>query len=83
MLGELIAGYQRRLDAIPAEREERPQGLVDQAQRNNAILAVLQIEREALIRLRSEGQIDDDVLRTLQRELDLEESRVHTGALVV
>ena len=83
MLGELIAGYQRRLDAIPAEREERPQGLVDQAKRNDAILAVLQIEREALIRLRSEGQIDDDVLRTLQRELDLEESRVHTGALVV
>ena len=83
MLGELIAGYQRRLDAIPVEREERPQGLVDQAKRNNAILAVLQIEREALIRLRSEGQIDDDVLRTLQRELDLEESRVHTGSIVM
>jgi CPA1 family monovalent cation:H+ antiporter len=83
MLGELIAGYQHRLDAIPVEREERPQGLVDQAKRNDAILAVLQVEREALIRLRNEGQIDDDVLRTLQRELDLEESRVHTGALVV
>jgi predicted methyltransferase len=53
---------------MPAEREERVQGLVDQARRNDAILAVLQVEREALVRLRNEGQIDDEVLRTLLRE---------------
>ena len=41
------------------------------------------VEREALIRLRNEGQIDDEVLRTLQRELDIEESRVHTGLVVM
>jgi Na+/H+ antiporter len=80
MFTELIASYQRRLDAMPAEREQRVQGLVDQARRSDAILAVLKVEREALIRLRDEEQIDDDVLRTLQRELDLEESRVHTGS---
>jgi monovalent cation/hydrogen antiporter len=83
MFGELIAGYQQRLDAMPAEREKRVQGLVDQARRSNAILEVLQAERVALIRLWDEGQIDDEVLRTLQRELDLEESRVHTGSIVV
>jgi monovalent cation/hydrogen antiporter len=83
MFGELIASYQQRLDAMPVEREGRVQGLVDQARRSAAILAVLQVEREALIRLRDEGQIDDEVLRTLQRELDLEESRVHTGSVVV
>src|SRR5271168_3919097 len=83
MFGELIAGYQQRLDAMPAEREERVQGLVDQTRRSDAILAVLKVEREALIRLWDEGQIDDEVLRTLQRELDLEESRVHTGSVVV
>jgi monovalent cation/hydrogen antiporter len=82
MLGELITSYQQRLDAIPTEREERVQQLVDQVRRSNAILAVLQAERVALIRLRDEGQIDDEVLRTLQRELDLEESRVHTGSVV-
>jgi CPA1 family monovalent cation:H+ antiporter len=80
MLGELIAGYQRRLDAMPAEQEERVQGLVDQTRRNDAILGALQVEREALIRLRNDGQIDDEVLRTLQRELDLTESRVHTAS---
>jgi monovalent cation/hydrogen antiporter len=83
MFGELIAGYQQRLDAMPAEREKRAQGLVDQARRSDAILEVLQAERVALIRLWDEGQIDDKVLRTLQRELDLEESRVHTGSIVV
>jgi len=83
MLGELIAGYQQRLDAMPAEREKRMQGLVDQARRSDAILEVLQAERAALIRLWDERQIDDEVLRTLQRELDLEESRVHTGSIVV
>jgi monovalent cation/hydrogen antiporter len=79
---QLIAGYQQRLDAIPAEREGRVQSLVDQARRSDAILEVLQAERAALFRLWDEGQIDDEVLRTLQRELDLEESRVHTGSIV-
>ena len=83
MFGELIAGYQQQLDAMPAEREARVQGLVDQARRSAAILEVLQAERVALIRLWDEGRIDDEVLRTLQRELDLEESRVHTGSIVV
>src|SRR6202011_4179717 len=83
MFGELIASYQLRLDAMPAEQEERVRGLVDQARRSDAILAVLQVERVALIRLRDEGQIDDEVLRTLQRELDLEESGVPTGRVVV
>lgn len=82
VFGELIAIYQQRLDAMPAEREEHMQGLVDQTRRNDAILAVLQVERATLIRLRDERQIDDEVLRTLQRELDLEESRVHTGSVI-
>jgi Na+/H+ antiporter len=82
MFGELIASYQRRLDAMPAERQEPAQGLVDQARRSDAILAALAVEREALIRLRNEGRIDDEVLRMLQRELDFAESRVHTGSMM-
>ena len=83
IFGELIASYQQRLDAMPAEREGHVQGLVDQAPRSAAILEVLQAERVALIRLWDEGQVDDEVLRTLQRELDLEENRVHTGSIAV
>jgi CPA1 family monovalent cation:H+ antiporter len=83
MFGELIASYQRRLDALPAEREKPAQGLIDQARRGDAILAALQVEREVLIELRNEGRIDDEVLRTLQRELDFAESRVHTGSMML
>jgi Na+/H+ antiporter len=83
MFSELIGSYQRRLDALPAEREEPVQGLVDHASRQEAILAVLKVERDALIRLRDEGRIDDEVMRTLQRELDLTESRMHSGSLLL
>jgi monovalent cation/hydrogen antiporter len=37
---------------------------------------VIDSEREALLRLRAEGEISDDVLRELERELDLEERRM-------
>ncbi len=83
LFGELIASYQRRLDAMPAEREEQVKGLVDRNTRNEAVLAALQVEREVLIRLRNEGRIDDEAMRTLQRELDFTESRVHTGSILL
>jgi CPA1 family monovalent cation:H+ antiporter len=83
MFSELIAVYQKRLDALPAEQEEvELQGTVDHSVRKGALLSVLQVEREALIRLRDEDQINDEVLRTLQHELDLAESRVHTGSIL-
>jgi Arc/MetJ family transcription regulator len=56
--------------------------LVDHARRQEAMLAVLQVERGTLLRLRDEGRIDDEVMRTLQRELDLTESRMHSGSLL-
>ncbi len=83
MFGDLIASYQRRLDAMPLEQERQVQGMVDQKQRSAAILAVIQVERNALIRLRDEERINDEVLRTLQRELDLAESRVHTSSVML
>ncbi len=36
---------------------------------------ILQAERAAVIRLRDQGKIDDEVLREMERELDLEEQR--------
>jgi monovalent cation/hydrogen antiporter len=77
---ELIDQYQHRLDAIPPEREPTATGR-NLAHRNEAVLIALQAERDALIRLRNEDEIDDEVLRTLQRELDLAESRMHTGSM--
>jgi CPA1 family monovalent cation:H+ antiporter len=37
---------------------------------------LLEAQRSVLIRMRDDGEIDDDALRTLERELDLEDSRL-------
>jgi CPA1 family monovalent cation:H+ antiporter len=55
MFGELIAVYQRRLDALPAEQEVELPGTVDHSVRKGALLSVLQVEREALIRTSRRG----------------------------
>jgi CPA1 family monovalent cation:H+ antiporter len=39
----------------------------------------LQAERQMLVKLRDDGVIGDDVLRGIQQELDLEESRLDSG----
>jgi CPA1 family monovalent cation:H+ antiporter len=41
-------------------------------------LEALRVERETAIRLRDEGRINDEVLRRIERELDLNESRIAT-----
>jgi NhaP-type Na+/H+ or K+/H+ antiporter len=41
----------------------------------------VQAERRAMIRLRDEGHISDDALRTMERELDLQESRYDEARL--
>jgi CPA1 family monovalent cation:H+ antiporter len=40
---------------------------------------LLQVERRTAIRLRNEGRINDDLLREIERELDLAESQFLTG----
>ena len=65
---------------MPLFRQETSLGQVDGTRRREVMLDAMQVERTTLIRLRDEGEIDDEVLRTLQRELDLAESRMHTGS---
>ncbi len=80
LLSGLIALYQRRLDTLPAEVEAASMLNINYSERKTVMLEVLQIERDALIRLRDDGEINEEILRTLQYELDLTESRIHTGA---
>ena len=46
------------------------------ADESREVPLVIDSEREALLRLRADGAIDDDMLRALERELDLEERRM-------
>jgi CPA1 family monovalent cation:H+ antiporter len=75
----MLSMYERRLRALPIE-ELKGDEEGSRMQRDALLLETLQIERESLIELRNEAAISDDVARTIQRDLDLLESHVHTGS---
>jgi monovalent cation/hydrogen antiporter len=76
---ERVAYYSRRLSPAveqPAGNGE-PDGSLDTRTRAlNLHREALSAERQMLIRLRDQGVVGDDVLRRVQEELDLEESRL-------
>ncbi len=74
---EVMHRYRHRLAAVSAGTEESVDGMDgDSYSRLRAIAeGALQAERRTLIQLRDKGRIGDDVLRTLEREMDLAESR--------
>src|SRR6266700_3179137 len=70
---EKIKDFTVRLDGVVAAAErdgDRP------AAGRRLRQEMLQAERAAVIRLRDQGRIDDEVLRLVERELDLEEQRL-------
>jgi len=76
---DLVAALRNRHErdvkvlAVDPKDEERA---TDQAAREHQVrLAVLDAERAALLQLRDDGEINDEVLRRVQRDLDLEEAR--------
>jgi NhaP-type Na+/H+ or K+/H+ antiporter len=79
VMTEMLSMYERRLRALPIE-ELKGEEEGSRMQRDALLLEILQIERESLIQLRNEAVTSDDVARTIQRDLDLLESHVHTGS---
>ncbi|WP_263368410.1 Na+/H+ antiporter [Edaphobacter bradus] len=72
---DVIDRYRRRLEAL-GEDEARKESAVETTQTVIRLSkGALRRQRSAMIRMRNEGRISDDVLRTVERELDLEESR--------
>jgi CPA1 family monovalent cation:H+ antiporter len=74
---------QRDVEALRAEVRERTRATEQHggsyAGRRRLRLAMINAERRMLIRLRNEDAISDDVLRTLEQELDLEAVRAGAG----
>jgi monovalent cation/hydrogen antiporter len=63
--------YQARLDGIDDD------GVEDRSQRYQRLRReLLDAEREAVLRLRNEGVITEDVMHRVERDLDLEDSRL-------
>ena len=77
LLDELRSTYQHRSRHVQHEREasegDEDRELIEHREIRRTVMSA---EREALLRLRAEGAIDDDVQRKLERELDLEEERM-------
>ena len=71
------ASYKRRLAAITGEAYAQ-YGIDSEDHAHVVTISrqLLRIERDTAIRLRNEGRINDEVLRQLERELDLTETRL-------
>ena len=78
LLDRLRETYEHRSEHVERQRDSAGSGEEDREiiEHREIHRTVIESEREALLRLRADGSIDDDVLRALERELDLEERRV-------
>ena len=77
LLDQLKAAYQDR--AEHAEHLDQPPGSVAEqelVEHRQIRRAVIDAQRAAVLEMRDRGTIDDDVLRSIERELDLEEVRM-------
>jgi CPA1 family monovalent cation:H+ antiporter len=74
---DLLHRYRHKLALVGAGGQQSVDGLGEEAYSRLRTISegALQAERRTLIGLRDRGRISDDVLRTLQRELDLAEAQ--------
>ena len=74
---EISQRYAQRLAAL--SKESAPSGVMNSKQldRHRSLLVeLLRVERKTAVRLRNDGRINDEVLRKIEHELDLSETRL-------
>lgn len=72
---DLVGHYRQRLASI-GRSAEQDESVGNQLRHIELSLEALRVERQAVIDLRDQGRINDEVLRRLEHELDLSESRL-------
>jgi CPA1 family monovalent cation:H+ antiporter len=73
---DLAQHYRELLDALTEEPGDAGQSRSAQYQKYRALSHELHtVQRRTLLRLRSDGRINDEVLRKLEHDLDLQEAR--------
>ena len=77
LIDDLRAHYDHRTRHVGAHHDSE-NGAVDQELVEHRLIrqAVIRSEREVVEQLRRSGEINDDVMRRIQRDLDLEEARM-------
>jgi hypothetical protein len=78
---ELMRNYRKRLDSLHARNDEETAGdhqahVASRERRIDATRDAIQVERATAMRLRNDGKINDEVLRRIEYELDLSETRL-------
>ena len=74
---DIARRYSRRLTSLSKQDTDGNEMSNRELQRYRAVLAeLLRLERKVAVRLRNEGRINDEVLRKLEHELDLSETRM-------
>jgi CPA1 family monovalent cation:H+ antiporter len=70
--------YRFRTDRFRARFDDQDDGEIEQRSQNYQRLRreLLDAERRAVVQLRREGRINDDVMNLVQRDLDLEDARL-------
>jgi CPA1 family monovalent cation:H+ antiporter len=79
LYADLTDHYRQRLASLESG-EERSEAAGRHDRYVELSLETLHVERDTAVRLRNEGRINDEVLRRIQRELDLNESRLENSA---
>ena len=84
-IDDILHRYQHRLEAISvsdriSHTDGRPDNTTQAAAdrhllRNQLVLETVAVERRTLLQLQEDGSVGDDVLRSLERDLDLTDSR--------
>jgi monovalent cation/hydrogen antiporter len=74
---DLARRYTRRLASLSKQNSDDSDMSNQELDRYRKILAeLLRLERKTAVRLRNEGRINDEVLRKIEHELDLSETRL-------
>lgn len=81
---EVVAGiveeYEERIERLAAEDGHRHDARTRGEDERRLRLAAIEAERAEAIRLRNGGAINDEALRAIQHDIDLEETRARGGA---
>jgi len=74
---DIARRYARRLASLSKENSTDDGMSTKEVERYRVVIReLLRVERKTAVRLRNEGRINDDVLRRIERELDLSETRM-------
>lgn len=80
LIENLAEGYRHRLEHLSEAEGAASPSDAERLEHLAILRTVLSAQRDAVIRLRDAGVINDEVLREIERELDLEELRMESEA---